>query len=703
MENAPLGPLSLSVLHEAMARRLYRRAVISGEMRLPAVPAMIDDYVTMCDTVFAGVGVRFTPDELAHLKDVLAGEVATAFNASARSEVVIAYDSPVGTTLNYHVKPQWWSIEGAYANWVANREPPLFGTEPDARVRVLAEAGAPGDCRVLDIGAGTGRNALALARRGHPVDAVEMTPKFADAIRAEAQRESLDVRVIENDVFASAAELRWDYQLIVVSEVVSDFRTTQQLRDLLELAAQRLAPGGRLVFNIFLPRPGYQPDDAARQLGQQTYTAIFTWEDMNSAAAGLPLQLVSDESVHDYEKSNLPDGAWPQTSWYANWVDGLDVFDIEPAASPIEMRWLVFQKPGWVAAPAASYPPVDNRQPGAEAPRALREALVRRLHRRTVAAGEIKIPAVPGMLDEYVKMCITVFAGLGVHFNNDERAHLRMVLHGQLAEAFAASPRSDIVIRYDFPVGMVVNYHVKAEWKSIEGAYEGWVATREPPLFGTQPDARVWALASESADPRGFRVLDIGAGTGRNSLALARRGHPVDAVEMTPVFAADIRTKAHQEALDVRVIERDVFAAGTELRWDYQLIVLSEVTPDFRTTQQLRDMFELAAQRLAPGGRLVYNVFLPRFGYVPDEAARQLSQQCYNMLFSWEEVNRAAAGLPLQLVSDESVYDYEKANLPEGAWPQTSWYANWVSGLDVFDVAPEVCPVTMRWLVYQKA
>jgi 16S rRNA A1518/A1519 N6-dimethyltransferase RsmA/KsgA/DIM1 with predicted DNA glycosylase/AP lyase activity len=43
--------------------------------------------------------------------------------------------------------------------------------------------------RVLDIGGGTGRNTLALARRGHPVDVVEMTPKFAELIRDDAQRD----------------------------------------------------------------------------------------------------------------------------------------------------------------------------------------------------------------------------------------------------------------------------------------------------------------------------------------------------------------------------------------------------------------------------------------------------------------------------------------------------------------------------------
>ena len=106
----------------------------------------------------------------------------------------------------------------------------------------------------------------------------------------------------------------------------------------------------------------------------------------------------------------------------------------------------------------------------------------------------------------------------------------------------------------------MLNYTVKAEWQTIENTYEHWVANRKPPLFGTEPDARVWALAGEAADPRTHRVLDIGAGTGRNALALARRGHPVDVVEMTPKFADIIRAEAEREALDVRVIQRDVFA-----------------------------------------------------------------------------------------------------------------------------------------------
>ena len=331
-------------LRPAMTRRLLRRAVTSGRIRLPAVPALLDDYQALCERSFAALGVTFNAEQQARLKSVLAGQLAAAYAASPRAEIVIAYESPVGLNVNYTVTPSAASLGETYDHWVATREPPYFGTTADARVTALAaESPAPAACPVLDIGAGTGRNALALARRGHPVDAVELSGKFAAILREEAGRESLAVRVIEGDVFASLDDLRHDYGLVVLSEVVSDFRTTAELRRMFELAATCLAPGGRLVFNVFLPQVGYTPDAAARELGLQVYTSIFTYPEVAAAVAGLPLSLVADDPVHDYEQQNLPAGAWPPTTWYADWVSGLDVFDVPRHESPIAMRWLVYR------------------------------------------------------------------------------------------------------------------------------------------------------------------------------------------------------------------------------------------------------------------------------------------------------------------------------------------------------------------------
>jgi hypothetical protein len=71
---------------------------------------------------------------------------------------------------------------------------------------------------------------------------------------------------------------------------------------------------------------------------------IFTRDELTSAASQLPLDLVSDDSAYEYEKTHLPDGAWPPTDWYDGWASGLDVFDLDREESPIELRWLVYQK-----------------------------------------------------------------------------------------------------------------------------------------------------------------------------------------------------------------------------------------------------------------------------------------------------------------------------------------------------------------------
>ena len=345
MDDPAVSSFDASILREAMARRLYRRAVVNAQIRVPAVPSMIDEYVTMCANVFGVAGVQHTAEQSAQLKAVLAAELDKAYTASSRSDIVISFHAPFGITMNYRVTTESVTIAGHYDGWVSTREGPLFGTEPDARVWALAgQAADPRTYPVLDVGAGTGRNALSLARRGHPVDAVEMSPKLADIIRAEAQRESLAVRVMDGDVFETMEGVRRDYQLIVLAEVVPDFRTTGELRGIFELAADCLAPGGQLVFNAFLAREGYIPDDAARELGQQCNTMIFTRNELATAASQLPVDLVSDDSAYEYEKAHLPNGAWPPTSWYDGWASGLDVFDLEREDSPVELRWLVYQK-----------------------------------------------------------------------------------------------------------------------------------------------------------------------------------------------------------------------------------------------------------------------------------------------------------------------------------------------------------------------
>lgn len=324
----------------ALTRRLLGKSMAEGQIRLPAVPAMLDEIEDVCEQTFSALGVAFLAQQKDHLRKVLASQLQKAYQASPRAEIVIAYTVPVGLTVQYNVTLSVPTLGETYDNWTSTRQPPYFGSEPDARVLSLAH----GLCPVLDIGAGTGRNALALARLGHPVDAVELSEVFAAILCQESEQHALPLRVLHGNIFDDMITLRSDYGLVVLSEVVSDFSHVDQLRQILKMSSDCLAPGGTLVFNMFLPKLGYSPDAAARELGLQLYSAIFTYPELASSTADLPLQLVADDPVLTYEQQHLPEGAWPPTGWYANWVSGLDVYDLPREHCPIEMRWLVYRK-----------------------------------------------------------------------------------------------------------------------------------------------------------------------------------------------------------------------------------------------------------------------------------------------------------------------------------------------------------------------
>jgi SAM-dependent methyltransferase len=203
------------------------------------------------------------------------------------------------------------------------------------------------ECPVLDVGAGSGRNTLPLAKLGFSTDAVEVTPALARILREEAAKQHLKIQVFDGDVLDDSLPLPQNhYRLVVLAEVLSHFRSLDDVRRLFVKADKLLRAGGFLLFNSFVARAGYEPNQLTRQVSQLMWSCLFTDDELREASSGLSFELVSSEPACEYEKARLPAQHWPPTAWFEAWSAGTALFDLPMDKCPMQLRWFVYRKTG---------------------------------------------------------------------------------------------------------------------------------------------------------------------------------------------------------------------------------------------------------------------------------------------------------------------------------------------------------------------
>ncbi len=167
------------LLKATIEKTLDSRTTHRGEIVLPCVPVALEYFLENLGIFFRDLGKPLSHSELSELRVLLAKTLDDGFRASGNNQLVLSYETITTPFLTKNLKCSVAirenTVAGKYENWQQARENgSLFGSHPDTRVISLVEKLVdPREAPILDIGAGNGRNAVPLAQRGHPVDALE--------------------------------------------------------------------------------------------------------------------------------------------------------------------------------------------------------------------------------------------------------------------------------------------------------------------------------------------------------------------------------------------------------------------------------------------------------------------------------------------------------------------------------------------------
>ena len=122
-------------------------------------------------------------------------------------------------------------------------------------------AAARGAGGVLELGCGTGRVALDLARHGHRVTGLDSDPDLVRAMGARARERGLDVQAVVGDARALAMGRRFGLVLLPM-QVVQLLGGAEGRAALLHGAREHLRPGGLLAAALADPWEGIDPAHA---------------------------------------------------------------------------------------------------------------------------------------------------------------------------------------------------------------------------------------------------------------------------------------------------------------------------------------------------------------------------------------------------------------------------------------------------------
>lgn len=141
--------------------------------------------------------------------------------------------------------------------------------------RELAQKRLGGPGRILELGAGSGRVTIPLARDGHQVVAVDQSPAMLAALRARVAKlpaaVAARITIVPGDLCTFTAPGKFPLA-IAAFNVLEHLYTRGEIDACLRQAAAHLAPGGAFAFDVQLPDLAWLSRDPTKRWAKTRFT-----------------------------------------------------------------------------------------------------------------------------------------------------------------------------------------------------------------------------------------------------------------------------------------------------------------------------------------------------------------------------------------------------------------------------------------------
>ena len=154
-----------------------------------------------------------------------------------------------------------------------------------------------------------------------------------------------------------------------------------------------------------------------------------------------------------------------------------------------------------------------------------------------------------------------------------------------------------------------------------EELFTDYANTYDKEVFTTGTIQEVDFIESEIEFDKTGKILDVGCGTGRHAIELAKRGYQVTGIDLSEDQLKRAREKAEAEGVDVTFLQKDARSFSFEEPFDTVIMICEGAFSLMETDEMNFSILQNVKYSLKEGGTFIFttlNVLFPLYHSVKD-------------------------------------------------------------------------------------